>query len=51
MSDQKPNLGFTLSDPEFWNRSDQDEAFRALREQAPVSWHEEIASEWFPEGG
>ncbi|MDH4397319.1 MAG: cytochrome P450 [Actinomycetota bacterium] len=51
MSDQKPNLGFTLSDPEFWNRSDQDEAFRSLREQAPVSWHEEIASEWFPEGG
>lgn len=51
MSDQKPNLGFTLSDPEFWNRSDQDEAFRLLREQAPVSWHEEIASEWFPEGG
>lgn len=51
MSDQKPNLGFTLSDPEFWNRNDQDEAFRLLREQAPVSWHEEIASEWFPEGG
>ncbi len=51
MSDQKPNLGFTLSDPEFWNRSDQDEAFRSLREQAPVSWHEEIASEWFPDGG
>ncbi len=51
MPDHKPNLGFTLSDPEFWNRSDQDEAFRALREQAPVSWHEEIESEWFPEGG
>lgn len=51
MSDQKPNLGFTLSDPEFWKRSDQDEAFRLLREQAPVSWHEEIASDWFPEGG
>jgi cytochrome P450 len=51
MSAQKPNLGFTLSDPEFWNRPDQDEAFRALREQAPVSWHEEIESEWFPEGG
>lgn len=51
MPDQKPNLGFTLSDPEFWNRGDQDEAFRSLREQAPVSWHEEIASEWFPEGG
>lgn len=51
MSDQKPNLGFTLSDPEFWNRGDQDEAFRLLREQAPVSWHEEIASDWFPEGG
>ncbi len=51
MADHKPNLGFTLSDPEFWNRSDQDEAFRALREQAPVSWHEEIESEWFPEGG
>ncbi len=51
MPDHKPNLGFTLSDPEFWNRSDQDDAFRALREQAPVSWHEEIESEWFPEGG
>lgn len=47
----KPNLGFTLADPEFWNRTDQDQAFKQLRDKAPVSWHEEIESDWFPQGG
>ncbi len=51
MLSQKPNLGFTLSDPAFWARTDQADAFKLLREQAPVSWHEEIKSDWFPEGG
>lgn len=51
MSTQKPNLGFTLSDPAFWNRPDQAELFKRLRDEAPVSWHEEIESEWFPQAG
>lgn len=51
MPSQRPNLGFTLSDPEFWKRGDQNEAFRQLREEAPVSWHEETPSEWFPNPG
>ena len=51
MSSASKDLGFTLSDPAFWARTDQAEAFKLLRDQAPVSWHEEIPSEWFPEGG
>lgn len=51
MSTNKPNLGFTLSDPDFWVRPDQADAFRQLRDQAPVSWHEEVVSDWFPDGG
>lgn len=51
MSSAGNDLGFTLSDPAFWARTDQADAFKALRDQAPVSWHEEIPSEWFPDGG
>lgn len=51
MSNRGSQLDFTLSDPDFWLRKDQDELFAQLRKDAPVSWHEEIKSEWFPEGG
>jgi len=33
-----------LADMEFWKRSDREEAFAALRDEKPVSWHD------FPEG-
>lgn len=51
MVNAKEQFGFTLSDPDFWLRSDQDELFQLLREKAPLSWHEEVKSSWFPEGG
>ena len=40
-----------LSDPAFWLRPDRDEGFAALRRERPVSWQEELACEWNPDGG
>src|SRR4051812_7232259 len=40
-----------LSDPAFWLRPDRDEGFAALRRERPVSWHEEPACAWNPDGG
>jgi cytochrome P450 len=51
MTSSPQDFGFTLSDPTFWSRADQADAFKQLRDHAPVSWHEEIPSEWFPDGG
>lgn len=51
MSDSRPSAGFSLADPEFWRRPDIDEKFAELRDHAPLTWHEEVASEWFPGGG
>lgn len=51
MSESKPTVDFTLADPDFWLRTDQAEAFAMLRKDAPLTWHEEISSDWFPEGG
>lgn len=44
-------VGFTLSDPNLWLGGPPLDKFAYLRESAPISWHEEPPSEWFPEGG
>lgn len=47
----KPTAEFSLADPSFWLRDDQLDFFAKLRKDAPLSWHQEDKSEWFPEGG
>lgn len=51
MSAPNSKLDFSLADPAFWLRPDQDEVFRQLRKSAPLTWHEEVQSSWFPDGG
>lgn len=51
MTESRPTAGFSLADPEFWKRDDVDAAFAELRANAPLTWHDETPSEWFPEGG
>ena len=46
-----PTLGFSLADPALWTDGPPRQVFAQLREHAPISWHEEPATEWFPEGG
>ncbi|SDW91191.1 Cytochrome P450 [Arthrobacter sp. cf158] len=43
--------GFTLADPSLWTNGPAEDELRILRENHPLSWHEEPSSEWFPEGG
>jgi cytochrome P450 len=47
----RPTAGFSLADPAFWLRNDRYEEFARLRRDLPLTWHEEPATEWFPEGG
>jgi len=51
MTNARPTAGFSLADPNFWLRTDQDAAFAQLRRDAPLTWHEEEKSTWFPDGG
>ena len=51
MTTDRPTAGFSFADPAFWLRDDQAEQFAKLREEAPLTWHEEPQSEWFPDGG
>ncbi|MBA2946753.1 cytochrome P450 [Streptomyces himalayensis] len=37
--------------PEFWLQKDPDSAFADMRHEKAVHWHDEPASDWFPEGG
>jgi cytochrome P450 len=39
-----------LSEPDFWHRSDREQAFARLRREHPVSWQEEPATAWSPGG-
>lgn len=51
MTETRPTAGFSLADPDFWLRPDQAEQFARLRKEAPLTWHEEMKSSWFPDGG
>ncbi len=51
MTETRPTAGFSLADPNFWLRPDQAEQFARLRRDAPLTWHEEEPSDWFPQGG
>lgn len=51
MTDPRPTAGFSLADPDFWLRDDHDEQFARLRRDLPLSWHDEPATAWFPDGG
>ncbi len=50
-STSRPTAGFTLADPAFWQRDDIDAQFARLRADLPLTWHEEPASDWFPNTG
>jgi cytochrome P450 len=43
--------GFTLADPDLWRDGPAYQQLAALRETQPLSWHEEPATKWYPEGG
>jgi len=43
--------GFTLADPALWTNGPAERELSFLRENHPLSWHEEPSTEWFPEGG
>lgn len=51
MTTIRPVVDFSLADPAFWLRTDQAEQFAHLRRESPLTWHEEIKSDWFPDGG
>ncbi|QKJ20532.1 cytochrome P450 [Microbacterium hominis] len=40
-----------LTRPEFWARPDRHEVFKHFRDEAPVTFHPEVAAPWAPEGG
>lgn len=44
-------LDYTLADPALWLNGPPLDKFADLRAEAPLSWHEEPATEWFPDGG
>lgn len=46
-----PELDFTLADPALWLDGPPLDKFAQLRTDAPLSWHEEPSTKWFPDGG